>query len=188
LENNINYSDLVKKAQAGCQQSLDTLAQQAHGGLFAYIYRLTLNYDVTTDIQQETLLAMVKYIKTLENPDRFWAWMYRVALGKVQQYYRDRKSDKLATALSAAEKDHLMQRAAQSHNDGLKNLINKELSQTIIDAIAKLKLRYRNVLILRCYEQLPYSEIAGIMDCTPFAAQLLFFRAKHSLQQSLAKK
>ena len=179
--------DLVKKAQFGCQESMDNLAQQAQRGLFAYIYRLTLNYNVTEDLQQETLLEMVKSLKTLEHPERFWAWLYRTALGKVQHYFRDRQYEKVIQPMSTLAKEELLKRVSGSYGDGLKNLINKELSQAIVDAMVKLKLRHRSILVLRCCEQLPYSEIAEIMDCSELAAQVLFFRAKHSLKKKMSR-
>jgi RNA polymerase sigma-70 factor (ECF subfamily) len=185
LDGNINLIELVKKAQFGCQESMHSLAQQAQGGLFAYIYRLTLNYDVTEDLQQEILLEMVKSLKTLKHPERFWAWLYRTALGKVQHYFRDRQYEKVS--MSTLDKEKMLQRVSGSYGDGLKNLINKELSQAIVDAMTKLKLRHRNILVLRCCEQLPYSKIAEVMDCSEMAAQVLFFRAKHSLKRQLSK-
>lgn len=187
LDDNINLIDLVKKAQFGCQESMDNLAQRAQRALFAYIYRLTLNYYITEDLQQETLLEMVKSLKTLEHPERFWAWLYRTALGKVQHYFRDRKYQKIIRPMSTLDKEKLLQRVSGSYSDGLKNLINKELSQAIVDAMAKLKLRHRNILVLRCFEKMPYSQIAEIMDCSEMAAQVLFFRAKQSLKRQLSR-
>ena len=89
--------------------------------------------------------------------------------------------------MSTLDKEKLLHRVSGSYGDGLKNLINKELSQAIVDAMAKLKLRHRNILVLRCCEQLPYSEIAEVMDCSEMAARVLFFRAKHSLKGKLSK-
>jgi len=43
-------------------------------------------------------------------------------------------------------------------------------------------------LVLRCFEQLSYAEIASLMDCKELGARVLFFRAKHSLKQQLARR
>ncbi len=51
-----------------------------------------------------------------------------------------------------------------------------------------MRLRYRNVLTLRCYEQLSYAEIAKLMDCSELQSRVLFFRAKHSLKKRLSKR
>jgi len=186
LNNNIVIGELVKKAQNGCRQSMDCLLTQAEGGLYTYIYRLTLNHNLAEDIKQETLLEAVKSIKRIEQPERFRAWLYRTALGKVQHYFRDKQKEKKFQPMSSFDKDKLLERASKN-DGGLKNLINKELSEAIIDSMSKLKLSHRNILILRCYDNLPYSKIAEIMDCNELAAQVLFFRAKAALKKKLSK-
>jgi RNA polymerase sigma factor (sigma-70 family) len=186
-DDNINLADLVKKAQCGCRESMDTLARQAESGLFTYIYRLTLNHSVAEDIKQETLLEIVKSLKRIEHPERFNAWLYRTALGKVQHYFRDCQNEKTIKPMSTFDKDELLERVSVNDN-GLKRLISKELSEAIVDSMGKLKLSHRNVLVLRCYDNLPYSKIAEIMDCSEFAAQVLFFRAKAALKKKLSSR
>jgi hypothetical protein len=51
-----------------------------------------------------------------------------------------------------------------------------------------LKLRYRNILTLRCFDNLSYADIAEISGGSELQARLLFFRAKQSLKHQLAKK
>jgi RNA polymerase sigma-70 factor (ECF subfamily) len=89
MSNNINYIELVKQAQLGCQESMSRLTKVAEKSLCAYIYRLTLNYDLTEDLLQETLLEMVKSLKNLkfERANQFWAWLYRTALGDQRQSF-----------------------------------------------------------------------------------------------------
>jgi len=186
-DDNVNFVDLVKKAQRGCHDSMDSLAKLAERKVSVYIYRLTLDRNLTEDLQQETLLQMVKSLKNLRKPERFWAWLYRTALSKVQHHYRWQQRERKKYIMTTSEKENLLRRLSGSYGDGLKNLINKELSQAIIDAMGKLKFRHRNILVLRCCEQLPYSEIAKVMDCSETAAQILFYRAKNLLKRNLSK-
>jgi RNA polymerase sigma factor (sigma-70 family) len=187
LNDNHNLIELVNKAKAGCQTSMDSLAQMAHGTLFSYIYRLTLNNDLAEDLQQETLLEMVRSLKNLRNPERFWPWLYRTALSKVQHHYRQQKYEKQKQAMSPSDKERLLQRVSGNYGDGLRNMISNELVQSIIDAMTDMNLKYRNVLILRCCQHLSYSEISEIMNCKKMTAQVLFYRAKHLLRKKLAK-
>ena len=57
----------------------------------------------------------------------------------------------------------------------------------IMLAMSKLKMRYREVLALRCYEQMNYSEIAELMNCTEFNARVTFCRGKKALQKQLSR-
>ena len=186
-DNSVNYPDMVRQAQLGNQESMERLTVLAQGRVFAYIYRLTLDDELSRDLSQETLLEMVRSLKKLEHPEAFWRWLFRTALGKVQHHFREQQY-KRTVQMSMLEKERLFQRALRYEGDGLRSLISKELSDAIFEAMGKLKLRHRNVLILRCFEQMPYSEIAAQMDCSEMATQVLFYRAKHSLKRQLSKR
>jgi len=185
MDNDVNYAELVEQAQLGNQESMNRLAELVEGRLFAYIYRLTLNYDLTQDLLQETLLGMVKSLNELRDSNRFWAWLFRTALGKVQHHFREQR--KQISQMSTLNKKRLLKRIPKDFDDGLNSLIRKELSDTILEAMTELRLRHRSVLALRCFEQMPYSEIAPLMNCTELQARVLFFRAKHSLKRQLSR-
>ncbi|MDD5326470.1 MAG: RNA polymerase sigma factor [Phycisphaerae bacterium] len=184
-DDNIAVIQLIGQAQLGDQQSMNDLAQLAEGRLFAYIYRLTLNYDLAQDLLQETLLKMVESLKNLRRIDRFWPWLFRIAMGQVQHYFRDR-GKKHMVQISDFSKEYLSEHSSQNRNDGLDSLIRRELSDAVFQAMTNLKLAYRNVLVLRCFEQMSYAEIADQMDCKELRARVLFFRAKHSLKKQLS--
>lgn len=188
VDNKVNYPELVRRAQLGSQESMERLAKLAEGGLCAYIYRLTLNHDLAQELLQETLLEMVKSLKKLESAEAFWSWLYRTAMGKVQHHFRDQQHKRKTVQMSALEKERLSKHISPDCDDGLSNMIRKELSEAIFEAMGKLKLSHRNVLVLRCFEQKSYGEIATIMNCSETAAQVLFFRAKRSLKQQLSRR
>jgi RNA polymerase sigma-70 factor (ECF subfamily) len=183
---NVDYLELVKQARLGNQEGMDCLAKLAEGRVCAYLYKLTMDYDLAQDLSQETLLEMVESLKNLKQPDRFWAWLFRTALGKAQLYFRDRQRQH-AIRMSVLEKERLVQLNSSADNDGLSKMIRKELSEAIRGAMAKLKFSHRNVLILRCFEQMSYSEIANIIDRSELQTHALFFRAKRSLKRQLAR-
>jgi len=183
--------ELVAIAQQGHEQSMNQLAQQVKGRLSAYIYRVTLDPDLTQDLSQETLLAMIRYIDSLKQADRFWPWLYRIAQSKIQQHYRA-KQKKAGVAASASYRDFLRQsqHARDDHHqdDGLHRLLQKELSKKIVVAMKQLRQQYRAVLSLRCFEQLSYLDIAVAMQCSEVKARVLFFRAKHALKKQLVRQ
>jgi RNA polymerase sigma-70 factor (ECF subfamily) len=155
--------------------------------LQAYIYRLTLNHDLTQDLLQETLLKMVERIKELEHPERLWGWLFRTALGQVQHHYRDRARAR-EVAFSSRSRRRLSEYLAEDHEDGLSYAMRRELCEATVDAMARLQLTYRNVLSLRCFEQMSYAEIAEALECKELRARDLFFRAKRSLTRQLVRR
>ncbi|KKL06375.1 hypothetical protein LCGC14_2596670, partial [marine sediment metagenome] len=91
-------------------------------------------------------------------------------------------------AMSPIDNDRLSRIISGDHTDGLTALMRKELSTAVFQAISKLKLGYRNVLALRCFEQMSYSEIAGVMDCSEVRVRVLVFRAQRSLKRQLSRR
>ena len=183
-----DYSELIRQIQQGDPEGLDHLADLVEGRLRAYIYRLTLDRDLSQDLLQETLLHMVESVNHLERPEALWPWLYRTALGKVQHHFRDKGRQTEATRLLLARAAHPSSCAPMDGIDGLSAMVRKELLEAVFEAIGKLNLRQRGVLVLRCFEQRSYAEIATIMDCSEMAAQVLLFRAKRSLRRHLSHR
>ncbi len=181
------FSQLVRQAQLGDRQSLDRLAEAVAPRLQAYLYRLTLNHDLAQDLLQETLLKMVERIKELEHPERLWAWLFRTALGQVQHHYRAQARAQ-AVKFSSRSRQRLSEYLAEDHEDGLSYAMRRELCEATVDAMARLQLTYRNVLSLRCFEQMSYAEIAEALECKELRARVLFFRAKRRLTRQLVRR
>lgn len=179
------WSKLVRQAKKGQKDDLNQLAQDAKGNLCAYIYRVTLDYDLTQDLSQEVLLQMVKSIDGLKDAECFWPWLYRIAQRKIQQHFKV-KQKKTPVFGSDFYKDLISKYSEYHREDGLRELLQQELSKKVIVAMKHIKQQYRAVLSLRCFEELPYSDIAVAMQCSEVRARVLFFRAKQALSKQLA--
>jgi len=175
---------LVSQARRGQENAMSVLAQKAEGPVRAYVYRVTLDADLTEDLSQEVLLQMVKSLDDLHRAEHFWPWLYRVAQSKIQQHYKA-KQRRLSMADTAFYRSFVEHRGRVHENDGLHDLIQSELSMKVMLAMKRLKQQYRAVLSLRCYEQLSYADIAVAMDCSEVGARVLFFRAKQALRKQL---
>ncbi len=187
MHEDTGHVELVEKARLGDQESMDRLAQLAEPKLYAYLYRLTLNDELARDLQQETLLKMIESLKDLEKPESFWHWLFRTALGKLQHHYRAQQRQRMIH-ISALSQERLADYVEQEQDDGLCRAMKEELSNTVCEAMIDLRLPYRNVLVLRCYEQLSYREIAELVGCKELGARVLFCRARNSLRRKLARK
>ena len=177
------YIELVKRAQLGDKESLNQLAELARERLYTYVYRLTLAHELTQDILQESMLEMFKFLDKLEKAEGFWPWLRRIAANKVRNYY-GRKQQRKTVSLSEIEDKGL----PMNDQEGVAELIKQELRQTILGAMQQLKPRHRHILVLRCYEQMKYSEIGEEMGCSDFGARRLFYRAKKALAKQLARR
>lgn len=175
------HAELVRKAQLGDKESLKRLAEAARVHLRAYVFRLTLQEDLTQDIVQESILEMFKVFDKLKKTEKFWAWLNGIAFNKVRSHYGRQWRHK-TSSLSGIDCDV----AAKSSQSALADAINQELKQIVFKSMQELAPRHRAVLTMRCYDGLAYSEIAELMECTEFGAQSLFYRAKKALAKKLS--
>jgi RNA polymerase sigma-70 factor (ECF subfamily) len=177
----------IQQAQAGNMQGLSAVAEQVRQKVDTYIYRLTLDYHLTQDLTQETVLEMIKALPQLEvhHVSGFWGWIFRTALGKVQHHFRLQGARRLAQKTTS--NDFVLESQTSDDNNPMNALVSEEIRKTVLGALQAIKIKYRNILILRCFENLSYGQIAGIMGGSELRSRLLFFRAKHSLKNQLER-
>lgn len=171
----------IRQAQAGNSQSLSAVAEQVRQKVYTYIYHLTLDYHLT----EETALEMIKSLPQLEvhHVSGFWGWIFRTALGKVQHHFRLQGARRLARRTTSD--DSVLESQAGDDNNPMNALVSEEIRKTVLGAMQAIKIKYRNILVLRCFENLSYGQIAMIQGGSELKARLLFFRAKHSLKNQL---
>jgi RNA polymerase sigma-70 factor (ECF subfamily) len=153
----------------------------------AYVYRVTLDHDLTEDLSQEVLLQMVKSLEKLSKTEHFWPWLYRIAQSKIQQHFKA-KHRRASVSDSAFYQDFVARRGNPPQADGLREAIQDELSAKVLAAMRQIKQQYRAVLALRCFEQLSYADIGIAMQCSEVTARVLFFRAKQALKRQLGRQ
>ncbi|MBN2138359.1 MAG: sigma-70 family RNA polymerase sigma factor [Sedimentisphaerales bacterium] len=178
----IDYIELLNEARRGDKKAIDGLAELAANRLRVYIYRLTLAEDLTQEIVQETMLEMFKILGKLNKPDRFWPWLYGIATNKIRRHQRTEQKHKRLAKSKAEQSADLHQR-----EQGFRNLVGRELKQIVAAAMRNLKTTHRAVLVMRCYDQMSYAEIADSMGTSEFGTRMLFLRAKKALQKQLAR-
>lgn len=180
----IAYIQFLAEARSGDQAGMGHLARLVWERLYPFVFRTTQDRDATEDILQETLLTMLCRLGSLRDGERFWPWIYRIAWSRIQDRVRDRRLRTLhetAVRRRAYADDH-----TSCDNDPLDVQVHEETLEQVAAAIAELNRQQRDVLALRCYEDLPYAEIAARTRISPERARVHFHRAKKSLKARLA--
>lgn len=178
----------IRRAQAGNARSLTAVAERVRPKVYTYLYRLTLDYHLAQDLTQETILEMIETFPQLKVPhvNGFWAWIFRTALGKVQHHFRPQGARRLARKTTSDES--ALEARASDDGNPMNALVSEEMRKVVLGAMQAIQFKYRNILVLRCFDNLSYGQIAGIMGGSELKARLLFCRAKHSLKSQLERR
>lgn len=178
---NEDYVELARKAQLGDTESLNRLAEAARVRLHEYVFRLTLQEDLTQDIVQETILEMLRIFERLRRRERFWPWLYGIAFNKVRNHYGKRWRQRTRSFSEVGYEPRVA-----GGGDALAEAVTAELKQVVLQCIGELEPRHRAVLSMRCYDQMSYAEIAKLMNRSEIAVRALFCRAKKALARRLS--
>ena len=181
-EDNENTQQLLSEARSGSQASMGRLADVVRERLYPFVFRTTLDHDLTEDVLQETLLTMVGKVDCLRDKDRFWPWVFRIAWSKIQDNLRRRKHQ--STGKASFFRNRSYEDMAGSGNL-LDATIHAERLQRLSELVEQLSRQHRDILRLRYYEQLPYTKIAALTSTTPQKARARFHRAKKYLKAQL---
>jgi RNA polymerase sigma-70 factor (ECF subfamily) len=187
MRHNIEDIDLglIKRAQSGEKKAQSLLLKCIEPKVRTYIYRMTMDEHIRDDLSQDTLLELVKSLPGLKfhHTNLFWAWLYRTALSKIQRHYRVQGVKRLNIKY-LGDKVKMLDHTGKNQS-GEEHLLHHELCQAIVRAVSKLQLRYRSILVLRCFDELSYAEVASVMGISEARARLYFFRAKQLLKRHL---
>jgi RNA polymerase sigma-70 factor (ECF subfamily) len=181
-KNDKDIQQLLSSARSGSRKSMGQLAVVIRERLYPFVFRTTLNHDLTEDILQETLLAVVRRVASLRDSQRFWPWVYRIAWSKIQDNYRRSRQRRRG-------KVSLLRHHAGEAQGGRDNLLDAQIHaeslRQVSEVFEKLSGQHKDVLRLRYYEQLPYDRIASMTRTTPQMARVQFHRAKKNLKARL---
>ena len=190
MEHNSETLTLIREAGIGNRTSMEKLLEVTRPRLFSYILRLTMDYHLAEDILQDVQTEILTSLWRLNKSDRFWPWIYKYAWGKVMHHYRDTRKHE-TVFLSNVEKDFL----EEQYNTLLlekETICNdtqtEELFENIYGAMKHIGLGPRNVMTMRCYEDMSFQEIAEFLECSETNARVMFYRAKRRIKKQLKKK
>jgi RNA polymerase sigma-70 factor (ECF subfamily) len=175
-----NESALVCSARKGDKEALQTLIERNWQWLKGLVYSVTSGRpQEIDDIMQEVCLRLISKIKTLNEPERFKAWLAVLARNTAIRYCQKQKNKILK--LENQINDTLPEA------DPARTVEQKETYINILDAVNGLPEKYRQVFILQNSASLSYSQIAEILDIPLTTVQIRLVRARKMILERLQK-
>lgn len=167
---------LMLAVRDGELDALGELFERHHGPLFSFLYKLTGDRTAAEDITQIVFQRMLKYRHTYRDEGNFTAWMYALARRCAADHFRRAQTIPYATdPASLGEHPDEAPHAAQ-------NATARDDHALLHAALAKLAPDDREVLLLSRFQDLPFAEIANILECSVGAAKVRAHRALRELR------
>lgn len=182
----INDNELVDIVREKNPEYYEEIIGRYQGKLFAYLYRLIGEKEEAEDLLQDVFIKAFRNLKSYDTSRKFSSWIYRIAHNEAVNHIK-RKSLKRFIPLESitSTKDKL--EASSPEENPQMSWIRKETSKEVDEAIKRLPLKYRQVLVLRYYSDKSYEEISEILDKPINTVGTLIKRAKNKLSAELVR-
>ena len=116
----------------------------------------------------------------------FNGWIYRIATNEVNQFFRKQKRYKLI--IDDKNSKFILSDDNEAVEEIKKSVERDENLRTINNGLAKLSIDFQNVIRLRYFEEMPYEEIAKILNKNESTIRVYAKRAKEKLKEAISSE
>jgi RNA polymerase sigma-70 factor (ECF subfamily) len=176
---------LMALVKTGDHAAFTELVKLHQTAVIGTAYRMLGTQEDAQDLAQQVFVRIWKSAPRYEASAKFTTWMFTILRNLAFNEYR-RRSRHPAQSLEASEEDFGQQLVDHQTVSADAALGQKELEAAVDAAIKALPEKQRLAVSLRRYEDLPYEEIAVILEMTVSAVKSLLFRARAELREMLA--
>lgn len=175
---------ILEYQQSNDERAFEILVQRYKNPLTNYVFRFVGDFDVCSDIVQETMIKFHRYKDNYSNIAKFSTWIYTIAGNLARTEYRRRQRKRFVSVNDYGE-DHKpyeipdeCYRPDVITDSGIKDKI-------IQDALLKVKESFREAVILRDVQGMTYEEIAEITGLNVGTVKSRINRGRAQLQELL---
>ena len=182
-------AEIIEKLQAGNEQAFKKLVEKYQKPVVNTCFGMLHDKDDAEDVAQEVFIEVFRSVKNFRADSKITTWLYRIAVNRSLNFIRDNKKRKWFQSFEDAVKtqnSRLQNVPSGESEDAGFNLENSQRANMLHQAIQSLPENQKVAFTLNKYEDLPYREIAEVMDLSVSSVESLIHRAKKNLQKKLA--
>ncbi len=162
---------LVEAAQNGHLESFGALYECYHGTMVALAYSILNDRELAEDAAQEVFATACRKIGKLKSKEKFAAWLAGICRNIARQMLRSKGRDVTKDIRPPVESANI--------EENRKGLIQR--------AVQQLRPTERELIVLRYYDNLPYEQIASVLDISIQAVNGRLIRAKRKIAKYLKR-
>jgi RNA polymerase sigma-70 factor (ECF subfamily) len=181
----IQERELVEAAKCD-SQAFAALYDRYYSPIFGYVLVRVAKLDVAQDITSEVFFKALISIKRYRwRGVQFSTWLYRIANHEIANHYRA-NGHGLALVERVAEAASFTFEAPEEEMEDAEQTLSRY--QVFLEAqkrIARLPLKYQQVIVLRFFEDKPLAEIGLILGKKESTVKTLLYRGLDKLKEEL---
>ena len=171
---------LIRRAQKGDSEAFGVLYTLYLDSIYRYVYyrvdRAATAEDLTGEVFVRAWEALPSY-KVQASP--FKSWLYRIAHNLVIDHHRRQSPITID--------DEILQRVPAPSAPLEQDVLNRQNTEALMEAVKQLDEEEQQVVILRFVEGLPHKKVAETIGKSEETSRVIQHRALRHLQRALAR-
>jgi RNA polymerase sigma-70 factor (ECF subfamily) len=174
----VEDADLIAKARRGDVEGYNLLISRWEKRVYNYLLRLVGNREDALDLSQDVFLKAYQNLRKLEEPERFAAWLFRIAHNEAYSMFRRRRPESDNEAEPEAVDGEIPVAGS--------GIFPIELSLAVNSALRRLSEDQREAVVLKIYQGFKFEEMAEILGCPVSTVKSRLYTALDLLKSELA--
>lgn len=179
-------AQLMLRVRAGDMGCFAQLLDRHRNPVIHYLYRMVHNQAVAEELAQEVFLRVYKARDGYEATAKFTTWLYRIATRLALNWIRDTKNEKNHDSLDEEVLDGAVRQVADRQASVEQVMVTGAKMEQVRRAVQHLPAKQRAAVLMHKYQELDYSQIAQVLECSESAVKSVLFRAYETLRARLA--
>jgi RNA polymerase sigma-70 factor (ECF subfamily) len=179
-------AELMLRVKEGDGASFGVLLEKHRSAVVHFLFRMVQNAAVAEELGQEVFLRVYRSRATYEPTAKFTTWLFRIATHLALNALRDNKNERLQDRLDDDASEMPARQVSDSRPSVEESMVYQAKLAEVRRAIHALPAKQRAAVLMHKYEEMEYSQIAKVLNCSESAVKSLLFRAYEALRARLA--
>lgn len=179
-------AELMLRVKDGDGASFAVLLDKHRSSVIHFLQRMVQSHAVAEELAQEVFLRVYRSRATYEPTAKFTTWLFRIATHLALNSIRDGKNERLQERLDDNPENLPVKQVSDKRPTVEATLVYQARLEEVRKAIRALPDKQRAAVLMHKYEEMEYTQIAKVLNCSESAVKSLLFRAYETLRARLA--
>lgn len=161
------------------ERAFSQLVQQYQERLYWHLRGMLGPHEEADEVLQNTFIKVYKGIDKFRGQSKLYTWLYRIATNEALSHLRKRKRHR-------TESLELLDHQAPAQADSY--LPAEDIQNLLQEAIALLPDRQRQVFLLRYYDEMPYQDMAEVLELSVGSLKASYHHAVKKIENYIKQQ
>ncbi|GGH81262.1 RNA polymerase sigma-70 factor (ECF subfamily) [Pullulanibacillus pueri] len=158
---------------------IDELMMNYGQDILQLVYSYVNNKAIAEDVTQEIFIKCYRKLHTFNRKSKIKTWLWRIAINQCKDYLKKWYSKNVYPSDIDFTQYETKDKSVESV------IIQQDEDAQLTSAVMKLPVKYREVIYLFYFEEMPINELAHVIGVNPNTVKTRLRRAKTLLKESL---